>query len=40
MKIYHVFGTLMCRQGGMRLSTYRTSRAPPCAPSDRVVGPS
>jgi hypothetical protein len=39
MKI-HAFGTVVCGQEGMRLSTNRTSRAPPCVPGDRVVGPS
>lgn len=39
MKI-HVSGTLLCRQGGMRLITEVVIRAPPCAPGDSVVGPS
>ncbi len=39
MKI-HALGTVLCRQGGMRLSTDRTSRSPPCDPGDTVVGPS
>jgi hypothetical protein len=36
----HVYGTSVCRQRNMRLGTQRTSRAPPCVPGDRVVGPS
>ncbi len=39
MKI-HVFGTVLCRQRDMRLIREHTSRAPPCASGDRVVGPS